>query len=79
MASLEPPIPANAAYVFETPVTHVDSAQEQGFLGWTGKAGQWAKWRRLVGILLLFLTVFLWTVSNFLASVRRPFKDILHV
>jgi hypothetical protein len=71
MASLEPPIPANAAYVFETPSTHVDSTQEQGFLGWKGKAGQWAKWRRLVGILLLFLTVFLWTVSNFLASVRR--------
>jgi hypothetical protein len=71
MASLEPPIPANAAYVFETPLLPIDSTQEHGFLGWKGKAGDWAKWRRLVGILLLFLTVFLWTVSNFLASVRR--------
>lgn len=73
MASLEPPIPASAAYEFQTPLVPVDSAQEQSFLGWKGKAGSWAKWRRLVGILLLFLTVFLWTVSNFLASVRQPF------
>lgn len=69
MASLEPPIPANAAYVFETPLVQVDSMQEQEMLGWKGKS--WAKWRRPVGLLLLFLTVFLWTVSNFLASVSH--------
>ena len=28
------------------------------------------KWRHTLGILLLLLTVFLWTASNFLASVR---------
>lgn len=27
------------------------------------------KWRRLVGLLLLFTTVVLWTASNFMASV----------
>jgi len=71
MASLEPPIPANAARVVEMPLVNVDPAEEQGFTGWKGKAGDWNKWRRIVGLLLLFLTVFLWTVSNFLASVRR--------
>ena len=70
MASLEPPIPANVARVVEMPMIDGDPAEEQGFMGWKGK--QWAKWRRIVGLLLLFLTVFLWTVSNFLASVRHP-------
>jgi hypothetical protein len=28
------------------------------------------KWRRVVGLLLLALTIFLWTATNFLASVR---------
>lgn len=28
------------------------------------------KWRRVVGLLLLFTTVILWTASNFMASVR---------
>lgn len=71
MASLEPPIPVNAARVVEMPLVNGDPAEEQGFTGWKGKAGDWNKWRRIVGLLLLFLTVFLWTVSNFLASVRR--------
>jgi hypothetical protein len=75
MASLEPPIPANAARVIEMPLIDGDLVEEQGFMGWKGKAGDWAKWRRIVGLLLLFLTVFLWTVSNFLASVRRPHED----
>jgi hypothetical protein len=79
MASLEPPVPVNAAYVFEAPLVPIDSAQEQGFLGWNGKAATWAKWRRFVGILLLFLTVFLWTVSNFLASVRQYSEYCYHM
>ena len=29
----------------------------------------WVKWRRVVGLLLLVVTVVLWTTSNFLASV----------
>lgn len=28
------------------------------------------RWRRVVGLLLLFTTVILWTASNFMASVR---------
>lgn len=72
MAGLEPPVPANAARVVEMPLVDGDPAEEQGFTSWKGKAGDWVKWRRIVGLLLLFLTVFLWTVSNFLASVRRP-------
>jgi hypothetical protein len=80
MASLEPPIPANMARVVEMPpLIDGDLAEEQGFMGWKGKDGQWAKWRRIVGLLLLFLTVFLWTVSNFLASVRRSSKDTTHL
>jgi hypothetical protein len=81
MASLEPPIPANMARVVEMPLIDGDAAEEQGFMGWKGKDGQWAKWRRIVGLLLLFLTVFLWTVSNFLASVRCPTfeEDIVYL
>ena len=71
MAGLEPPIPANAARVVEMPLVDGDPAEEQGFTSWKGKAGDWVKWRRIVGLLLLFVTVFLWTVSNFLASVRH--------
>ncbi|KAK1077689.1 hypothetical protein LTR33_007873, partial [Friedmanniomyces endolithicus] len=38
--------------------------------GMTGlsAAKRWKSWRRIVGLLLLALTVFLWTASNFLAS-----------
>lgn len=73
MASLEPPIPASAAHVFEVPLGHATTSttQEQDTQGWNVKASSWAKWRRSVGLLLLFVTVFLWTVSNFLASVRN--------
>ena len=72
MASLEPPIPASAAHVFENPLGNATSTtQEQDTPGWNVKASSWAKWRRSVGLLLLFVTVFLWTVSNFLASVRN--------
>ena len=63
----------------EMPLIDGDLVEEQDFMGWKGKAGDWAKWRRIVGLLLLFLTVFLWTVSNFLASVRRPFEDIAYL
>lgn len=71
MASLEPPIPAGAAHAFDNILDHtIPTTQEQGTRGWGVKAASWAKWRRSVGLLLLFLTVFLWTVSNFLASVR---------
>jgi hypothetical protein len=73
MASLEPPIPANAAPVFESSLGHIaPTHQEQDTHGWNVKASSWVKWRRSVGLLLLFVTVFLWTVSNFLASVRDP-------
>jgi hypothetical protein len=74
MASLEPPIPASAAHVFENPLGNstTSTTQEQDIPGsWNVKASSWAKWRRSVGLLLLFVTVFLWTVSNFLASVRN--------
>jgi solute carrier family 35 protein F5 len=36
---------------------------------WRGKFGLLGMARRTLGIILLLLTVFLWTVSNFLASV----------
>ncbi|KAK1025031.1 hypothetical protein LTR33_017806, partial [Friedmanniomyces endolithicus] len=38
-----------------------------GMTGMTA-AKRWKSWRRIVGLLLLALTVFLWTASNFLAS-----------
>jgi len=39
-----------------------------GMTGLTA-AKRWKSWRRIVGLLLLTVTVFLWTASNFLASV----------
>jgi hypothetical protein len=36
----------------------------------TAKAKGHSKWRHTVGIILLLITVILWTTSNFLASVR---------
>lgn len=76
MASLEPPVPATAARGFDTPLVLPDdsSVEELAFSRWRGKHGLWARWRRIVGLLLLFLTVFLWTVSNFLASVSWLFR-----
>ncbi len=40
--------------------------------GATGSGSGFRAWvaRRTLGIMLLMVTVFLWTVSNFLASVR---------
>ena len=37
--------------------------------GGTVSSRAWSRWRRTVGLMLLALTVFLWTASNFLASV----------
>jgi hypothetical protein len=79
MASLEPPIPASAAPVFESSLGHIAPTQEQDAHGWNVKASRWAKWRRSVGLLLLFVTVFLWTVSNFLASVRKSPNPLRHI
>jgi solute carrier family 35 protein F5 len=46
---------------------------EEGMNGMNGKKERaqqrWGNMRHAVGILLLLLTVFLWTASNFLASV----------
>lgn len=75
MASLEPPVPGSVADRFEASElsersTVGDGASVRGSgksaNGFLGKLG---RWRRAVGLLLLFCTVFLWTASNFLASV----------
>jgi hypothetical protein len=38
-----------------------------------------SRWRHPLGIALLLVTVFLWTGSNFLASVRRAPRVLLRV
>jgi solute carrier family 35, member F5 len=40
--------------------------------GWRTKMGLGGVARRTLGIMLLLVTVFLWTASNFLASVSAP-------
>lgn len=66
MSGLESPVPAPSAFQHHdaTPLEQrrnsTDSAS--GFLSHLGK------WRRVVGLGLLAVTVFLWTASNFLAS-----------
>ena len=37
--------------------------------GFEDGQARWARWRRPLGLTLLFVTVILWTASNFLASV----------
>lgn len=69
MAGLEPPVPAIAANNFDDGRSAVDT--ESGSVGdaWSvrrrfGKVG-----KRTVGLFMLAIVVFLWTASNFLASV----------
>lgn len=45
------------------------SAEDTHSKSWVGRLG---RWRRPFGLILLFVTVLLWTASNFLASVRLP-------
>lgn len=73
MSSLDSPAPAATA----TESGGVGEVQDRpgsrasmvsGMTGLTA-AKRWKSWRRIVGLLLLTVTVFLWTASNFLASV----------
>jgi len=73
MASLEPPVPGSVADRFEASElsersTVGDGASARGSSA-NGFLSRLGRYRRAVGLLLLFLTVFLWTASNFLASV----------
>ena len=74
MSSLEPPVPAAAAGGFgatELGLGNDDTDDLRKYSisqkGWLGRLG---KWRKVVGLVLLALVVFLWTATNFLASVR---------
>ena len=72
MSGLEPPVPGTAAAGFATDgVNGTGGAKPSSRASTVGPSKSWAKWRRAVGLLLLALTVVLWTASNFLASVRR--------
>lgn len=69
MSRLEPALPATAADRFDTGsfaggVSGNMSGEDGGNI--TSRLG---KWRRVVGLLLLAVTIFLWTATNFLASV----------
>ncbi|TKA78685.1 hypothetical protein B0A55_04497 [Friedmanniomyces simplex] len=66
MSSLEPPVPAATADEFATTGDHSGSRASMPTVAAASK--RWQSWRRVVGLLLLGLTVFLWTASNFLAS-----------
>ncbi|KAL7625786.1 hypothetical protein AAE478_005009 [Parahypoxylon ruwenzoriense] len=63
------------------PSQHIPGSFVSGMTGMNGtsisgsrrKAGMWNVARRTLGISLLLLTVFLWTVSNFLASGRKKY------
>ena len=77
MAGLEPPVPATALQGFQVPATAdthasistaVNESRPASYKGANGFLGRLGEWRRPVGLLLLFVTVFLWTASNFLAS-----------
>lgn len=67
MASLEPPVPSLVADNFDGADRERGTEEEHG--GWSGK-GRFSKaGKRTVGLLMLAVVVFLWTASNFLASV----------
>jgi hypothetical protein len=72
MASLEPPIPVNVAEHFDDRGSAVDTEvgsvkSKKSTFGRFSKAG-----KRTVGLVMLAIVVFLWTASNFLASVSTP-------
>lgn len=62
----EPPAPLGDLPPPFTPMKNTMSASGSGL---RRKLGAWGFARRTLGISLLLLTVFLWTLSNFLASV----------
>lgn len=75
MASLEPPVPAIVADNFGgssamDTESGTDGMKKKGFARF-GKAG-----KRTVGLLMLAIVVFLWTASNFLASVSGPARKM---
>lgn len=72
MASLEPPIPSNVAGNFDGAMAEAPADHREGWSmkGRFGKAG-----KRTVGLLMLAIVVFLWTASNFLASVSFPIQS----
>lgn len=68
MSGLEPPIPAIAVESFAT--DGAASGRPASPASTVVLTKSWTRWRRFVGLLLLAVTVVLWTASNFLASVR---------
>ncbi|KAK5117756.1 hypothetical protein LTR85_008731 [Meristemomyces frigidus] len=67
MSGLEPPVPAAAANGFVDGINGT-SERPPSLASSAGASKRWTRWRRAVGLLLLAVTVFLWTASNFLAS-----------
>ncbi|RMZ02154.1 hypothetical protein D0860_07337 [Hortaea werneckii] len=71
MSGLEPHTPAAAA-ADNLPSSTVDGAAseraESLSTSYEHPSKRWQQWRRIVGLLLVGATVFLWTASNFLAS-----------
>ncbi|KAK5118936.1 hypothetical protein LTR62_000147 [Meristemomyces frigidus] len=66
---MEPSTPTAAPDAFEVQETAAHERPESRTSILTMTASKrWQRWRRPVGLLLLAVTVFLWTASNFLAS-----------
>ncbi|KAI7362255.1 hypothetical protein KC354_g7433 [Hortaea werneckii] len=71
MAGLEPHTPAAAAAdnMASSTVDGAASVRAEGLsVTYEHPSKRWQQWRRIVGLLLVGATVFLWTASNFLAS-----------
>ncbi|RMY40629.1 hypothetical protein D0866_01138 [Hortaea werneckii] len=71
MAGLEPHTPAAAAADNMASSTVDGAASERAeslSVTYEHPSKRWQQWRRIVGLLLVGATVFLWTASNFLAS-----------
>jgi len=68
MSALAPPVPAIAADHFD------DAVLDEARSGKSGKKRMSQVGRRTVGLLMLAVVVFLWTASNFLASVSLSLR-----
>lgn len=69
-----PPMPSrNSRSHFRRPRSTTSSHTTKGSSGLRARLGLLGVARRTLGILLLLFTVFMWTLSNFLASVSLPF------
>lgn len=76
MSRMESAVPAAAAELFDAPMAAGDSAERAPGSMAGNMTAKLGSLRRVVGLVLLGVTIFLWTATNFLASVCHALSQI---